>query len=132
MDGQGLDLERILPLFERDPRILALYLLGSAHAGRMRQDSDVDLAVMPEQGAELSGVERGDLAAEAALELGRDVDLGEASTRNLVYAREAILNGRRIFARDPSRAELREATLLGLYARFHEERREVADAYRLG
>ena len=132
MDGLGLGLEKILPIFERDPRILALYLLGSAHAGRMRKDSDIDLALMSEPGAELSGVERGDLAAEAALELGREVDLGEVSTRNLVYAREAILNGRRLFARDLGRAELREATLLGLYARFHEERREVADAYRIG
>jgi len=132
MDGLGLGLEKILPIFERDPRILALYLLGSAHSGRMRKDSDVDLAVMPEPGVELSGVERSDLAAQAALELGRDVDLGEASTRNLVYAREAILNGRRLFARDLVRTELREATLLGLYARFHDERREVADAYRIG
>ena len=92
MDGEtGIKLEMILPIFENDPRFLALYLLGSAVSGRMRPDSDVDLAVLLEPGHELPALERAELAVLAALELRRDVDLGELGSRNLVYAREAIL-----------------------------------------
>lgn len=132
MDGEtGIKLEMILPIFENDPRFLALYLLGSAVSGRMRPDSDVDLAVLLEPGHELPALERAELAALAALELRRDVDLGELGSRNLVYAREAILKGRRLWARQAGRADLRAAILLGMYARFNVERREVTNAYRI-
>jgi hypothetical protein len=60
-----------------------------------------------------------------------DVDLGELCSRNLIYARETIFKGRRLFARDESRADLIEAGLLGMYAQFNEDRREVLDAYRI-
>jgi predicted nucleotidyltransferase len=127
-----MDFNRIIPLFEKDPRILALYLLGSAHSGRMRPDSDIDMAVLIEGGLELPALERAELAASATMEFGRDVDLGEISSRNLVYARQVILAGRRLYARDSGRADLRETSLLGMYAGFFEERREVANAYRSG
>jgi predicted nucleotidyltransferase len=124
-----MELNKIIPLFEKDPRVLALYLLGSAHSGRMRPDSDIDMAVLIEGGLELPALERAELAASATMELGRDVDLGEISSRNLVYARQVILAGRRLYS---GRADLRETSLLGMYAGFFEERREVANAYRSG
>lgn len=132
MDGLAAYIEKILPVFTRDPRILALYLLGSAHSGAMRPDSDIDLAILVEPGSRIEALERAEFAAEVAYAIGRDVYLGEMSSLNLVYAREAILKGRRLFERDRGRAELREASMLGMYANFHEERREVADAYRIG
>ena len=125
-----MDLDLIARPFVADPRILALYLLGSAATDRLRPDSDVDLAVLVEPGQVLGALERSRLANEASYSLKRDVDLGEVSSRNLVFAREAILTGKRLFARDAFRAETIETTLLGLYASFNEDRKELLDAYR--
>jgi len=125
-----MDFSSCIERVRGDERILALYLLGSAQTGTMRPDSDVDLAILLEPGRRIDSLERASIAAETSIVLGRDVDLGDASSRNLVYAREAILKGRRLFARDAARADLAEANLLAMYARFNEDRREVLDAYR--
>ncbi|MBN1242880.1 MAG: nucleotidyltransferase domain-containing protein [Spirochaetales bacterium] len=127
--GGALDLDSVTRVFAADPGVLAVYLLGSAVSGRLRTDSDVDLAVMPEPGHSFDASRMLELAAEATLELGRDVDPGVLSSSNLVYAREALLAGVRIFSRDDFRADLSAATLLGLYDRFQAERREVLDAF---
>ena len=127
-----MDLSPILSLFSADPRILALYALGSAVNGNMRPDSDIDLAVLVMPGTRLGALERAELAADASIILGRDVDLGELSSSNLVYAYEVIMKGRRLFERDEGRAGLMEACLLGMFANFNLERRELLDAYRIG
>ena len=126
-----MDFESVLSLFTADPRILALYVLGSAASDTMRPDSDVDMAILLEPGKKMGALERAELAADATLKLSRDVDLGELCSRNLIYAREAILKGRRLFTRNESRADLIETGLLGMYAQFNEDRREVLDAYRI-
>ncbi len=127
--GGAIDLDVAARMFAAESDVLAVYLLGSAASGRMRPDSDVDLAIMPEPGRSFDASRMIELAAEATLELGRDVDPGVLSSRNLVYAREALLTGVRIFSRDDFRADLSAATLLGLYDRFQAERREVLDAF---
>ncbi len=128
-----LDQDKLLAIqrrLEQDRRVLAAYLLGSAASGRMRPDSDLDLALMTMPDATLSPQDRITLAAELGLEVGIVVDIGELSSKNLVYAKEAILTGRRFFTRDVFQADLKACTLLGMYFRFNEERREVLDAYR--
>lgn len=126
----SMNLDPVLLLIPDNPAILALYVLGSAATGSMRPDSDIDLAILCEPGQEFTSLQRAELAADATCCLGRDVDCGELSSRNLVYAREAILKGRRLFARDPSRVDAMETNLLSMYIRFNEDRREVLDAYR--
>ena len=131
--SEHLELGKLLVIqhrLEQDQRVLAAYLLGSAASGRMRSDSDLDLALMTMPDAEMSSLERIALAADLGLDLGIVVDIGELSSRNLVYAKEAILTGRRIFTRDRFQADLKACTLLGMYVRFNEERHEVLNAYR--
>jgi uncharacterized protein len=136
MAGQAclsFDQDKLLAIqrrLEQDKRVLAAYLLGSAASGRMRPDSDLDLALMTMPEAKMSSRDRIVLAAELGLDLGIVVDIGELSSKNLIYAREAILTGRRIFTRDPFQADLKACTLLGMYCRFNEERQEVLNAYR--
>ncbi|HSA32762.1 MAG TPA: nucleotidyltransferase domain-containing protein [bacterium] len=129
MEFPVIDVEPIEPLLKKERRILAAYLLGSAAKGTLRPDSDIDIALMFVPGKIMSGVERGELAAELSLLLHREVDLGVISSRNLVYARESILTGRRIFSRNDTVADLYAATLLGLYAQFHYERRGILHGY---
>lgn len=122
---------RSLVLFlEGETRVLAAYLLGSAVSGRLRPDSDVDVALLPRPGLSFGDSDRAALAARIAFEIGRDVDLGLLGSGNLIYAKEAIFTGIRIFSRNDTAADAAEATLLGMYVSFNEERQEVLDAYR--
>lgn len=128
--GESFDPAPLVALLAADDRVLAAWILGSAARGALRDDSDVDVAVLAREGRRLGAVERCELAARCALAIGREVDLGSLDSGDLVYAREAILGGRLIHARDRGAADARAATLLGLYARFADDRREVLDAYR--
>ena len=128
-----LDLSPIELEIDRDPRILSEYVLGSAVSGRMRPDSDLDIAVLPVATAGLlQQVDIAELSATLSLAAGRVVDLGVLSSRNLIYASEAILKGERFFCRDTFQADLAAATLLGLAIQFRFERREIVDAYTAG
>ena len=120
----------LIPFLEGEARALAAYLLGSAVSGRLRPDSDVDIALLPYPGLRLGDPDRAALAARIAFEIGRDVDLGLLGSGNLIYAKEAIFTGIRIFSRNDAAADAAEATLLGMYVSFNEERQEVLDAYR--
>lgn len=128
-----LDLSPIEQEIARDRRILSAYLLGSAVSGRMRPDSDLDIAVLPVATAGLLGqVDIAELSTNLSLAAGRTVDVGILSSRNLIYASEAILKGERFFCRDTFQADLAAATLLGLAIQFRFERREIVDAYTAG
>lgn len=113
-----------------DARILAVYLLGSALRGNLGPESDIDLALMLEGGAKMSPLERLKIANDLAYKLERSVDLGEISSANLVYSREAFLSGVPVFQRNPEKAALRRAGLMGMYIQFNLDRKEVLDAYR--
>ncbi|MFA7566334.1 MAG: nucleotidyltransferase domain-containing protein [Alkalispirochaeta sp.] len=112
-----------------DVRILAVYLLGSGAVGRLRPDSDVDVAVMPVPGTIISALDRADFAHALSYRLGRSVDVGELSSRNLVYANETIHRGVRLYTRDADAADLYAATLLGMYVVFNEGRQEIMRGY---
>ena len=128
-----LDLSPIEQEIDHDRRILSAYVLGSAVSGRMRPDSDLDIAVLPVATAGLlSQADIAELSAALSLAAGRTVDLGVLSSRNLIYASEAIFKGERFFCRDTFQADLAAATLLGLALQFRFERREIVDAYTAG
>ena len=73
--------------------------------------------------------ERIALTAELAATFGRPVDLGVLSTANVVYAKEAVVTGRLLFARDPNEAAEFAMLALSMYASLQESRREVLRAY---
>ena len=124
--------EHIQKLLEKEPHILAVYLLGSTLNGSMRPDSDIDLGLMVEPGYKISALERANLSSNFSYEMRRTVDLGEISSNNLVYAREALLKGKLIYTKNKDRANLNRANLLGMYLQYNYDRQEVVNAYRTG
>lgn len=98
-----MELPRVLLEF---PHALAWYHLGSTLRGDARQDSDIDLAILPYPGIMIDS--------------------------NMVYAREALCTGLQLWTSDPDLAQRRAADLLHLYLRYLEDRKEVLDAYRIG
>lgn len=105
------------------------FLLGSAAAGRLRGDSDVDVAILPSRRIGLTVAERLSLAAELTRIFGRGVDLGVLSTANVVYAKEAVVTGQVIFERDRGATAAFAGLALSMYASLQEARREVLEAY---
>jgi predicted nucleotidyltransferase len=122
-------LTAIVSRLGRHPDVAAAYLLGSAAEGRLRSDSDVDIAVLPTTRDGLPTLERMSLAAELSGIAEREVDLGVLSTRNLVYAKEAVTGGRLIFERDHPTTARFEMYALSMYASLQEARRKVLQAY---
>jgi predicted nucleotidyltransferase len=120
----------IIEQLQKDDRILAVYIMGSAATGGMRPGSDIDLAVLISANKDFTELERLKIASELAFELEIPVDIGEISTKNLVYAKEAVLIGQRIYVRNEPDADLKISTILGMYVVFNEDRKEVLDAYR--
>jgi predicted nucleotidyltransferase len=124
--------ENFKEVFEADRRLDAAYALGSVVRGELRACSDIDIALLPAHGVTPASRCLAELAGLLTDIAGRPVDLGVLSSWNLVYAHQAILTGKCVWRRDGVSAELRIATLLGLYVRFQFDRREVLDAYTAG
>lgn len=122
----------IKALLGKEPAILAVYLLGSALTGSMRPDSDIDLGLMIEPGLKISSLLRANISGSLSYKMGRTVDLGEISTNNLVYAREALLKGKLIYTKNKYRTNLYRANLLGMYLQYNIDRQEVVNAYKTG
>ena len=112
------------------PAVAAVYLLGSAAAGVMRDDSDIDIALLPVDEQPISLQSRLEMAALLEAELHRVVDIGVITTKNLIYASEAIFKGRRIITIHKGYTEAMEARLLGCYFIFKQDRKVVEESYR--
>ena len=122
-------LDRIADRLARETSIAAAYVLGSSVEGRVREDSDVDIAVLPVRGHTLTPKQRLGLAADLGELAGREADVGLLSTANLVYAKEAVSRGLLFFERDPSARARFAMLVLSMYASLQETRREVLHAY---
>lgn len=112
-----------------EPRVAAAYLLGSRAAGTARPGSDLDVALLPVRGTDLDARARVALGTELAFRCGLDADVGVLSSRNLVYAREAVLKGLRAYAADPGYADFMEMTFLSMYGQYNDDRRELLHAF---
>ena len=117
-------------VFGRHPAVAAVYLLGSAVVGRLRTDSDIDVALLPKAGQMISLQTRLDLAAQLEAQLHRTIDVGVLAGNNLIYASEVLLNGKRIFTADPEYTESMEMRFLGCYLTFKQDRKVVEESYR--
>jgi hypothetical protein len=63
---------------------------------------------------------------------GRTVDIGITSSKNLIYASEAILTGQRILTLQKDYTEATETRLMGCYLILKQDRKEVEGMYRAG
>lgn len=127
LDGKPFDAVR--RLLQEHAAVDAAYVLGSAVTGRLRPDSDIDIAILPRTTAAFSVIDRMGLSVELGKLFGRTVDLGLLSHTNLVYAKEAVAHGRLIFERDHGTTARFEMLTLSMYAALQEARREVLRAY---
>jgi predicted nucleotidyltransferase len=106
----------------------AVYVFGSAASGRMRSDSDLDLAILP--AAPISALKLFETRTELAEIIHRDVDLIDLSSSSTVLCKEVLAGGRLLYENDAFRREEFEMYSLSDYARLNEERAPVLSALR--
>lgn len=129
MNLSPTQIDHLVHELKKHRSIAAAYLLGSVLTTSFRNDSDVDLAILLMPGKKMHLLKRLELAADLEMHLGLPVDISVLSTRDLIYAKEAVVRGRCIFSRDSAFKNLFSATVLSLYVQLRRQRKEVEDAY---
>jgi predicted nucleotidyltransferase len=110
------------------PDVVAIYLFGSAAAGQLRADSDIDLAVLPDTPVPVAQL--WSLAQGLAVSAGRDVDLIDLQSVSTVMRAQVVSTGKRLYCADESLCNEFEDRVYADYARLNEERRYILDDIR--
>jgi predicted nucleotidyltransferase len=116
------------------PETQAIYLFGSAAAGRMRNDSDVDVAVLlPHVRAKaLGSLALSDLAFDLMKTLRRDVDLINLRLVSTVLQKQVIENGIVLFCADEYARDEFEMLTISFYQKLNEERAGILKSLKDG
>jgi uncharacterized protein len=126
------NIQAIIDEFSGISEILSIFLMGSAVNGVMNKDSDVDIALLPFNEPQTQNLKSMVIKPEFILRLKRNPDIGIISSKNLIYASQAIFYGKCIFTKDQTQHDFRVNTLTSMYLNFQYERREILNAYRIG
>jgi predicted nucleotidyltransferase len=121
--------ERILAAL---PDTQAIYLFGSAAAGRLRDDSDVDVAVLlPHVRAKaLGSLALSELAFDLMKALRRDVDLINLRQVSTVLQKQVIENGIVLFCADEFAKDEFEMLTISFYQKLNEERAGILQSLK--
>lgn len=116
------------------PETQAIYLFGSAAAGRLRDDSDVDVAVLlPHVRAkELGSLALSDLAFDLMKALRRDVDLVNLRQVSTVLQIEVMAHGIVLYCADEHALAEFEMLTLSFYQKLNEERADILQSFKEG
>jgi predicted nucleotidyltransferase len=127
--------ERTQPAFqeltahlETQPGVLAAVVFGSAAVGRLRPESDLDLAVLFADDAVPNEVAALELRATLEQRTGRDVDLVVLNRASTILAFQAAKKGRLIVCKDPRAYQRYLVRLISEYADFKRIRRPIEEA----
>ena len=89
------DLKQLADIFRKYPDVQAVYVFGSAVTGKIRAESDLDLAIVPRPDAEPSS--RLDILADLAGAGFCNVDLVSLDTDDIVLKHEAVRQNRLVY-----------------------------------
>lgn len=108
-----------------NPYLIIIY--GSAANGRMRADSDIDIAYLSARGEDIQDYDRFKLAQEMAKNLDRDVHLIDLRQVSTVLQAQVVTQGKVILDQEPLRRQEFFMLVLKEYARLNEERAPILD-----
>lgn len=113
--------------------LAAVYLFGSAAAGTEHVESDVDLAILKEEGQVLDPETRWRLSGDLADVFRGPVDLVDLRRASLGMRVQVVDTGRVLFEADETERRRFEMTTLSMYADLNETRRPLlADIHNRG
>lgn len=109
--------EKLVPLFLKDPRIVAAYLFGSYAEGLIHKRSDIDLAILvsPDKSFNLDGLLDLEVKITLALHTER-YDIVIANSASLILKFRIISTGKLIYnSNDDLRCEFEERVMQEYY-----------------
>lgn len=128
--------ERLLKIIEiiklEFPDLLAIYLFGSQVAGVTHGESDLDLALLFKARTEPDSLAIYHLQSKVADVAGCPVDIGILSLDNVVFAKEVISKGHRVYCREQRQCDEFAMYCLAYYAQLNFERAELLASYDAG
>lgn len=102
-----------------------IYLFGTAAAGKLRSDSDVDIAFFSND--DMAAYEVFILAQELAAMIGRDVDLINLREASTVLKAQIVGTGKVIYEVSRNKTNEFQIRVLKEYALLNEERQEILE-----
>lgn len=120
-----MNIELIKKILIEKTAAYIIILFGSAAAGKLRKDSDIDLAFLSEKN--FSEYEVFIIAQELAEKLGRNVDLIDMSKASTVFKSVILGTGKIIYSSDENRKHEFQINTFKDYALLNEERKEIMD-----
>ncbi len=117
-------IEKIKKYFkEKIKKIDGVYIFGSIIRKELREESDIDIAVI----GDLNFSDKLDYICELEKILEKKVDIIDFNKSNLNFQAEIITNGRLIYCLDNEKNDLLEYKILAKYLVFEEDRKIVID-----
>jgi len=117
--------EIIVDLLQKKIAPWLIYLFGSSYQGRMRPDSDIDVAILSDNS--LDAYQFFLIAQELAEALGREVDLIDLSQASTVFVAQVVGNSEILYCEDQIRKAYFELKAFKEYALLNEERQVVLE-----
>ncbi len=114
--------------FNTIPEIMCVVLHGSILTNYLRCDSDIDIAIVTSK--KITKLNLLNYASELESKLARQVDIGIISSDNLVYSKEALINGKVLYCRNGFNYSLYKTNMLAMYLNFQDERKEIVNEYK--
>lgn len=110
------------------PQVVAIYRFGSSVHGSTHTESDLDLAVLPDE--PLPPQMRWELAQELSIELRRDVDFVDLRSASTVMRMQIVSQGKVLYESDVTARHAFEMQTYSAYALLNEERAGILDDIR--
>ena len=123
-----MDLELIKKMLIEKTSAFIIILFGSAATGKLRGDSDIDLAFLSDKS--LSEYAVFSIAQGLADELGRNVDLIDMSKASTVFKANILGTGKIIYSADENKKHEFQINTFKDYTLLNEERKEILDRIR--
>lgn len=128
MDGPDIQciIDRTLLSF---PSVQAIYCFGSQIEGLTHKNSDVDVGLLlPHEEAKRTGpLAFSDLRWELEDHFKTLVDIINIRLVNVVFRKEIVMTGSRIYNGTPLETDIFEMLTLSFYQKLNEERKEIID-----
>lgn len=124
-----LDFDYIKSFLIEELEAELIYLFGSYASGKVRADSDLDLAFLTSE--EIDDYQRFLTAQKLASNLNIDVDLIDLSKASTVFKAQ-IIQGKLLYTKNKLKKQEFELLTLKKYARLNEERKEIIEKIERG
>ena len=122
--------DTIIRLVSEFPGLMAIYVHGSVAKGTTHPGSDLDLAILRHHEAEAIDPRQFlEISGELEARMGCPVQIGILSRDSLVFAKEVIAHGIRIYCRDQTYCDTFAMYTFSFYSEFNERRQAILKAY---